>query len=197
LSADTCVWPTVFNTGEAFALCDVDEELNGWRGLELPPWIGVNRPLWSDLFNLERHVKESWGFPAKRVSLVAVTSPDLSVFRDGEWPYLQETRPREADGSWRLLGFDVLANQSTLSGLMNCGYSNTEHQYAKAKWASRLQPNHLFGTTADAMSFCEWRNTSVSEHAPFFVAGLYLVREMTAGGGHSHIGSMIEHGSSD
>jgi hypothetical protein len=178
LSADTSVWPTIFSTGEGFALCDVDQELNGWRGLELPPWIGANWPLWSDLLNLEQYVKGSWPFPAKPVSLVAVTCPDGSVFRDGEWPYLQETSPREVDGIWTLLGFDVLANQSTLSGLMNCGYSNAKHQYAKTEWAPRLQPNHLFGTTTDAVSFCEWRNMSVPEHAPFFVAGLYLVREI-------------------
>ena len=178
LSVDTIVWPTIFNTGEMFALCDVDRDLGGWRGLELPAWIGPNRPLWSNLFELEQYVRKSWQLSDKPVSLVAVTSPDNSTLAGGEWPYLQETRPFEVDDSWTLLGYDALANQSTLSGLMDCGYSSSEREYARTVWASKLQPNHLFGRTADAISFCEWRNTTVPEHAPFFVAGLYLVREI-------------------
>lgn len=94
--------------------------------MELPAWIGPNRPLWSNLFELEQYVRKSWQLSDKPVSLVAVTSPDNSTLAGGEWPYLQETRPFEVDDSWTLLGYDALANQSTLSGLMDCGYSSSE-----------------------------------------------------------------------
>jgi hypothetical protein len=75
--------------------------------------------------------------------------------------------------SWQFLGFDVA--DGSISGLCDCGYENDEARVLRPAWAPRLNVHGLFGDAADAFAFRDVTNTRVSEHAPFFVYGLWVL----------------------
>ncbi len=73
---------------------------------------------------------------------------------------------------WKLLGYDV-ADHGLTSGLSNCGYDTTEKPDWQRRWVRRLNDHGLLTTIDDAEAFAEACDARVSEHAPFFVYGLF------------------------
>jgi hypothetical protein len=69
---------------------------------------------------------------------------------------------------WPLLGYDV-ADQSFMSGLMNCGLAEPGRSSMAHAWALRVNERHLFFDVADAFAFALELDSRVPEHAPFFV----------------------------
>jgi hypothetical protein len=152
LSVDTMLWPSVAENA--------------------PEWIGANNPLWEDLENLERHLPSS-----SLYTLIAVTwhiEPGEGAGMIG--PYEGPTTPANRDANWTLLGYDVA--DPGISGLSNCGYSEEERRRLAPVWGRRLNSHHLFDNLEHAFEFRAITNTRVPEHAPFFVIGLWLIREV-------------------
>ncbi len=72
----------------------------------------------------------------------------------------------------KLLGYDV-ADHGLTSGLSNCGHDTTEKPDWQRRWVRRLNDHGLLTTIDDAEAFAEACDARVSEHAPFFVYGLF------------------------
>ena len=89
-------------------------------------------------------------------------------------PHISPTDPGARPPEWPFLGFDV-SDGSLLSGLSNCGYYPDELSTLRPQWQSRLNAWHLFEAREDAFEFRSLADKRVTEHAPFFVFGLYLV----------------------
>lgn len=74
---------------------------------------------------------------------------------------------------WTFLGFDV--TDGSISGLCNCGYHEPELAILRPTWASRLNEHGLFSEMADALAFRKLTDERVTEHAPFYVYGMWIV----------------------
>ena len=94
-------------------------------------------------------------------------------------PHVKPMTPRVRSPDWPLLGFDV-GDGCLLSGLMNCGYEDDERRALTEEWGSRLNEHHLFRDPGSAFAFRLPSNRRVAEHAPFFVYGLWLIKEEAA-----------------
>ena len=155
LSADTLVWPSVFDQSQT------------------PRWIGANRPLWENLELLERSLSTQAPY-----CLIAATWHAEVAFSGEKHPRLGPhdlpTIPLSRDPEWRFLGFDI-TDGSLLSGLSNCGYKEEERRTLAPQWAHRLNKHHLVDEVADAFEFRGLTNKRVPEHAPFFVIGLWQI----------------------
>lgn len=150
LSVDTMLWPSVVE--------------------DSPSWIGMNAPFWEDRVSLERHV-----VGAEPYRLIAASwQAEEGESRGAIGPYEGTPGAREPD--WGLLGYDVA--DPSISGLSNCGYSEEERRQLAPVWGPRLNEHHLFEKLVDAFEFRALTNARVPEHAPFFVIGLWLIREV-------------------
>ncbi len=154
LSADTMVWPSLFDTH--------------------PQWIGANAPFWESLSRLESAV--SAARETRPYRIVAATWHRETGAEHALGPHEMPTEPESRHPAWPLLGFDV-SDGSFLSGLSNCGYGEQERPALSAQWGRWLNPSHLFTNLAKALEFRTLSNSRVPEHAPFHVIGLWLVRE--------------------
>lgn len=163
LSVDPSVWQ---------ALCGQAIPFNKY--CDLPDWIGLNRPLWDSLIQLEKWVRQKTDIESNPVRLIAVTraygaqSPHAR-----EWPYLTLTDPPKVEPKWRYLGLDIVANQSLLSGLMNCGYTAVDLAEASGRWKHHLNEFHLFDSLHPAIEFAHWNDIRVPEHSPFEAWAIY------------------------
>jgi hypothetical protein len=63
---------------------------------------------------------------------------------------------------------------------MNCGFGD-QREMLSEEWGPRLNEHHLFKDADSALAFRLVANRIVPEHAPFFVYGLWLIREVRAG----------------
>ena len=158
LSADTMVWPSLFSESQT------------------PQWIGANRPLWENLDLLERSVSQQ-----ARYRLIAATWHAEVAFpeemRPQLGPYDLPANPRVRDPNWQFLGFDV-TDGGFISGLSNCGYTEEDRRALVSQWAPRLNSRHLFDDIVHAFEFRSLTNKRVAEHAPFFVIGLWQIRDV-------------------
>jgi hypothetical protein len=157
LSADTMVWPSLFNESQT------------------PQWIGANRPLWENLDLLKRSIST----PAPYRLIAATWHAEVAFSEEKRpqlGPYDLPTTPQVRNPEWRLLGFDI-CDGSLLSGLSNCGYTEEERRLLVPQWASRLNDNHLFEDITDAFQFRSLTSRRVIEHGPFFVIGLWQVQD--------------------
>jgi len=162
LSVDPYVWPTVLDQSS--------ESQNS----------GLNNPLYNDLdelvCQLEKHDVEDCCVVA-----LACFEPDRCC-NDQKWPYKVVTEPPRYDASWMFLGFDIVADQSLLSGLMNCGFNDSERAFAVKEWSKELNDHHLFRSLDNAVEFRAWSDKRVIEHAPFSVWGIYITEELKGTG---------------
>ncbi len=163
LSVDAMVWPVPYE------LQDVDLfETHGYGfvGLSATPpiiagavtiTIAVFPETWSEL------QRETWNklvltAAGREIGLESLYSTEVAV-------------PSEAE--FRLLGYDV-SDWGLISGLSNCGYSSGEAVAGyRTAWAHRLNSHHLFDDIDAAEAFVKFADTRVSEHAPFYVFGIW------------------------
>jgi hypothetical protein len=82
------------------------------------------------------------------------------------------------DSDWSFLGFDV-ADGSLVSGLSNCGYTQADIEPLSRQWGPTLNEHHLFVGLDDASRFRDLADRRVTEHAPFFIFGLYVAQGRT------------------
>ena len=144
-------------------------------GPTAPPGVVFGRELWSDLGLMRAYVREQ-GLADQGGWEVAFAWFSDQAFREPKpyRPYCEPTRPRLPDRRWKFLGFDV-GDFSMLSGLTNCGYQGSDHEDAARILPSGVNEHHLITTVADAFAFRTFSDNRVSEHAPFFVYGLWRI----------------------
>ena len=185
-SIDTAVWPSVF---------DKYPEL-------FPAHIGLDMIMWEELSRLEECLdKNKTLFDRFYIVSFALMrdacNKDETVAFDGFLAFLNAGDPSRgartsgqppgiADPAvvapgWVFLGYDV-ATTGPISALSNCGFStDTKEEYverAKAQWGPKLNKFHLFNEYFHAKEFKNYSNIEVPEHAPFFVYGIWLIREV-------------------
>jgi hypothetical protein len=174
LSADSEVWSSLFDDGSGIPRPGVSELLS-------PKWTGPNARLWEDLGRLESNLATvNVGIP---YCLVAFTwLADAASLREPRsyGPYDEPMTPGVRSPEWLSLGFDV-GDGGMLSGLMNCSYNAEERKGLVEEWGPWLNEAHLFADAEAAFEFRLLTNRRVAEHAPFFVYGLWLIREVRAG----------------
>lgn len=151
-SVDRVVWRSVF---------DLHPELE-------PGYTGPQPYWWDDLRRMEEaavRASEPW------VAVAATASAD---FVPAGW---KEPQPPSLDADWRRLGLDVVDGGGT-SGLMNMGFlSDLDDVSAlRERWGTHLNEHHLFEEPEPAERFRAFSDKRVPEHAPFFVAGLWVRR---------------------
>jgi hypothetical protein len=184
LSVDTDVWPSVFNSYQEL----------------FPAYTGLDVIMWEELSSLEEcltKLKVRFGrfyiaaFALVRQTLTKDEITALSGFlgfvgaknpsrvaRTNRQPPSIAT-PSVADPKWLLLGYDV-ASLGPISALSNCGFTpdTTVMEVVKTQWGSQLNTFHLFNEYSQANEFKNYSNGRVPEHAPFFVYGIWLIREV-------------------
>jgi hypothetical protein len=178
LSTDTLVWPSVFDTGKGHSLPAQKREQLHLTGIPIPEWIGANAGIWDNLVRMHRSFSvftaENW-VASRPFTVLAITWLVAPGVHAGDFgPYPEPTVPAIRDPAWQLLGFDV-SDGSLTSGLSNCGYIGDEKEQLRRSWAPNLNVHHLFAEAEPAFRFREITDQRVSEHAPFFVFGLYSV----------------------
>jgi len=166
LSADPDVWPSVLD--------------------ELPAWTGRVQGLWEDLSRLREAVRgiEGCWLVAFAVDLASCSERAEKALEEylrgvspegkpGPYPEPQEiAQPHVLDNGWEWLGCDVSDFFGT-SGLANAGLPDMEA--LRPEWGPRLNRHHLFDDPRAARAFQALADERVSEHAPFFVMGLWRV----------------------
>jgi hypothetical protein len=184
-SADSDVWPTAISQSE------------------VPRWVGPCEPFWDSLERLESFLGECSSVQNRPYAVIALTleadldkPDDLSTWWDrrmaipqgnGAFEYPQPASrrdlaqllgitPSKRAVGWHLLGYDV-ADRWLLSGLSSCGYRAEERERLRARFGPQLNAGHLFADLKRANEFKLISAERVVEHAPFFVYGLWLLKE--------------------
>ena len=143
----------------------------------------MNAPFWEDLNALRNAIPLEFDRERPYWVIAATWHTDVG-FRAEEarpgkvlGPHLAVAAPDRRDSAWRFLGFDIA--DPGISGLSNCGYSDTERNALAARWGADLNRYHLFDDLDRAFAFRDLTNGRVPEHAPFFVIGLWLIAGIT------------------
>lgn len=161
LSVDPMVWPSRF-----------------WQP-HVPPGMGIPRHvgtvavpdgtpgytplgLWSDLVSLRAFAAGA------DVELVPERLVAIVTWLGDRAPHQRRGSDRVEPEGWARLGFDV-ADQSLVSGLVNCGYDPTERDGLVAGWSGRLNGHGLLDALDAAIAFRDLADARVPEHAPFVV----------------------------
>lgn len=166
LSTDVLVWPPVL---------DMERYLNLYQDA----WIEFLN-LWSNLSELKKCLRSAQEPAKKPFWIIAVTllSGVLSENEKATWaPMLPSTVPSGCKENWPLLGYDI-SDMGLLSGLSNCGYDEDQILSLRDRWGPHLNTFHLFTDLYQANEFKLMTNNRVTEHAPFFLYGLYLIEKV-------------------
>lgn len=181
LSTDVMVWPSVFDTGKKVIMRNTEVPF-GQEYLNLPEWIGPNKPLWSNVNHLRRYLSEHLIHNPKSCWIIAIAFIGENTAADeteGSWLHYDTTEPRDIDGVWMMLGYDV-SDGTLLSGLSNCGYDPNidDVNLLRNQWSQYINKYHLIEEVDHAFSFKHLSDQRVSEHAPFGVYGIWLVEKL-------------------
>lgn len=158
------VWPSVF---------EVDHILNP------PPYTGFIGPLWDHLGSLIKFLDEHWKHSMWDASYTIAVSVVLDEVQLHSWPENigALVTPNKRSKAWKFLGYDI-SDRWLLSGLTNsANVSQSDFGSLRAAWADHLNDRHLFDDLGLASRFCAESTIRASEHAPFFVFGLWSVAE--------------------
>ena len=86
--------------------------------------------------------------------------------------WLERTTPASLPEPSTLLGYDV-ADAGWISGLTNCGYTQTDLEELTPAWSDRLNSYGLLATLEDAVAFRQVSDARIAEHAPFWIYALW------------------------
>lgn len=84
---------------------------------------------------------------------------------------------KELEGSWRLLGFDVVEAYLGISGLSNTGYSENELASLQPRYTQLINEHGLLPDLVSAMDFARERTKQIIEHAPFLPVALFVLED--------------------
>jgi hypothetical protein len=174
------VWPSIFDSEVGPGMpTDERNELH-LAGVRLPDWIGPNRPLWEDLETLKKCLSTVDSAPRPFWIIAISLDGDSQTV-----PYAAQLLRLRPPDSWEFLGFDV-SDSGLLSGLSNCGYDASEMAGMRLKWGQSLNQFHLFDDLTTAITFRDFTDARVPEHAPFYVYGLWKIAESGSQASHGH-----------
>lgn len=178
LSLDWVVWASVFDTHEDLLPEDIgvwDDEV--WENLHALEACLANRRLATKPFYVVAFAILT--APCSHNEQVALVN-FVSFLQAGKSPGgAERIRDREGaiadpssiDKNWTLLGYEVITI-GPISGLANMGVGEP-----RARWEPHLNRFHLFDDLLQATEFKDYCTVRVPEHVPFFVSGIWLIRE--------------------
>ncbi len=171
-SVDPMIWPSVFRYTHLYPTPPVAPN-QGAIAIEPTGFEHSVTCLWPDLAAMTACFAEH-GLDVPVVPVAIVLHGDEERVRsDHSIAVLDENRvslsPPEG---WTLLGYDV-ADHGLTGGLSNCGYDAAEKPEWQRHWAARLNDHGLLTTIDDAAEFAAACDKRVTEHAPFFIYGLF------------------------
>ena len=184
LSIDRAVWASVFDKYPA----------------QRPAYIGIWEEGWEELRRLEECLDKHktllgrFYIVAFTVMKTVCTSDELAALAE----YLKFLKagdpcgaarmsgretgmadPSIVDPQWSSLGYDV-ADLGLTSALTNMGRLPDEDvDSLRAQWGAQLNSFHLFNHCSQANEFKNYSSRRVPEHAPFFVYGLWLIKDVS------------------
>lgn len=85
--------------------------------------------------------------------------------------WAMEYRSEPINKDFIFLGYDV-ANSSTLSGLSNCGYSNSSLEYCRENYLKYINQHGLFESFEVAWDFLSYTNQRTPADSPFYIYSL-------------------------
>ena len=188
-SADTSIWASVFDQGDYPDLSRAERERIGFGTLPLPEWTGINHPFWESLQKLEEYLRVCAKAIAQPYWIVAVTGLVAEIGRKenpDDWPRFEQAIPKDISKDWRLLGYDVNSrhDEDSISWIFSCDSGGQKE--AQSRWVQRLNPYGLFDLVEDSAEFRESQDRLTSVAAPYFVRGLWIVREVVSTENCSH-----------
>lgn len=165
LSVDTTVWPSLFH---------FTSRRGNYRPVETVEVEPTNKEqlvlrLWDDLAAMEAMFREKAKRQTCFVRVAIELWDDRNAAEKPEWKLIGETLSRhgEPPRGWTSVGYDV-ADADFVSGLMNCGYKESE----RTELSASLKALNEFGLFDDVERAADFRAISekrVPEHAPFFI----------------------------
>jgi len=162
LSVDKAVWPLI-NARPSLAELFIDYSTQPQAA---PNGLGVYAVTASAIPRLVSYYDD--GF------LIGITATDEAAYSLQSRHHIQNVQPITllSEQGWRCSGYDV-ADSWLCSGLLNCGYSESDKFKLSNHFGSDLNKSGLFQSIEMAASFCTESNKRVPEHAPFFVYGIW------------------------
>jgi hypothetical protein len=96
-----------------------------------------------------------------------------------EWPSFDPTIPPSVLTEWKLVGFDITdrGGEAHLTGVEFRGDQKYIDSICK-QWGPKLNEYHLFRKLDDALEYKEFETESVPEQSPYYVYGIWLIREV-------------------
>lgn len=95
------------------------------------------------------------------------------------WLDSKLTEEELINNGWQLLGFDVLDLRGLISGLSECGYTDSAKASYMRLFGVALNKFGLFQSFLVAQRFAEVRGLEIPEHAPFVVVGVLSPNQPT------------------
>jgi len=166
LSVDKTVWQSVFDIHPIPTL---------------PDFHGRVHSLWEDIVQMQQYFTYISKVSQPSWTIAVTLRLDLlTIDEKNAWGTLDFVSFNLTNYSTKFIGYDV-ADRFLLSGLMNCGYNESDRATLEQNWGEHLNIYHLFTDYDLANEFKQLTNHEVEEHAPFFVYGLYLINFTTSG----------------
>jgi len=166
LSADTRVWPTIFES----------------EGRQAPIGQIGFQSCWADFYALQSAVAKAYEEKLMRPwRMIAVTLVLGPYCENSNVPWtsrLPQVNPDQRTADWIFLGYDV-CDQWLLSALSNCGFLPGLDDVPKLRttYGPLLNKFHLFRELGDAILFKRFSDERLrDDHAPCFVFGLWMVK---------------------
>jgi hypothetical protein len=181
LSVDSSIWASVFNDGQVYGLSDQERREIGLGTIRLPEWIGQNNVCWQHLEELEKYLASHHAQlirPYWTIGITAAPHGEDVPASTMEGPTFEPTTPAVRHKSWRLVGYDI-ADKWMEAMLTGPGFEG-EEPYLRSlqeRWRPHLNEYHLFRDVDKALEFREFTTETVPTQAPFFVYGIWLIKE--------------------
>jgi hypothetical protein len=173
LSVETLTWPSVFDTGEGYAMDMETRHRFRMTGIPTPKWTGPIGRTWDSLERLRAYLDEQRVAETQSYQIIGI-----SAFRENEYAadwYLTRWQiaitPAQHDPAWNLLGYDI-ADYSLYSSL--AGYLLDREE--SDRWRALLNAHGLFTDIERAAGFREFAEEIYpTEPDPPEIFGLYLI----------------------
>jgi hypothetical protein len=178
-SADSSIWPSIFNQGEYPALSHIERKRIGLGVEVLPECVGINHPFWEDLHKLEDYLDSLKQVKIRPYWIIAITGLFEEIEKkvnSEDWPRYTTTVLKDVSQDWRLLGYDVNSknDEDDISWLFSL--EDKCNEKLQIQWAQRLNPYGLFNDVKDAVEFRDYEDDTTPIDKPHFVRGLWVVR---------------------
>jgi hypothetical protein len=172
LSVDLLVWPSLPDPSDGDSNEDSDETLSGGDFHDQALHLATNL---ARIKQLTRTTNNSG--TSGMAKLICVTLLGEEVVAHDHWwamAFAEAVAPDKIDPAWTFVGYDI-ADRYLTSGLSNCGYSLSEIERVRVEWKDEVNEFGLLKSVNPALRFREFTDKRVTQHAPFYIFGVYLI----------------------